>query len=194
TLEKGHITLVNKLSDKNLNEREIALQECIISGMERIKFASIIYGVSKSKGKGMSYDKNKDKAQLIKTSDVSPSSNSQTSKVTCFVPAFDKDKSLNKSEPKMIESKFLKKVEPKIYGPNVMKSANVKIHSRKNIYKQKVWNEYRSFYRKKAQNKIIHVRTYQKGPIKVWVPKSQIGISSQRRNSGGSSSDGVEER
>lgn len=49
TLEKDHIILINK-ADKNLSEQEIALQDFIITGLERTKITSIIYGVSKIKG------------------------------------------------------------------------------------------------------------------------------------------------
>ncbi|XP_050888609.1 sugar transporter ERD6-like 6 [Lathyrus oleraceus] len=120
TLEKDHITLVNKLSDKNLNEHEIDLQDFIMTGIERTKLASIIYGLSKSKGKGMVYNENKAKAQLIKTSDASPSRNSQTGLKTCFVSASDQGKSLNKSESKMIESKVMNKPIPKMSKSKVL--------------------------------------------------------------------------
>lgn len=72
---KDHITLVNKLSDKNLNEHEIALQDFIMAGLEITKPASIIYGVSKRKGKGLGYNENKAEVQLIKISYAYPSSN-----------------------------------------------------------------------------------------------------------------------
>ncbi|XP_050888860.1 uncharacterized protein LOC127094028 [Lathyrus oleraceus] len=131
-LDKEHITLVNKLSNKNLNEHEIDLQDFIMTGIERTKLAYIIYGVSKSKGKDMSYNENKAKAQLIKTPNASPSSNSQTDLKTYFVPASDKGKSLNKSKPKMVESKVLNKLTP-----NMSKSKVVK-DSEPNIQKLKV--------------------------------------------------------
>lgn len=70
TFEKDHITLVSKLSDKNLNEHELALQDFIMTGLERTKLASIIYGVSNSKGKGIGYNEKCVKTQLIKTSNI----------------------------------------------------------------------------------------------------------------------------
>lgn len=37
TLQKDHITLVNKSSDKNLNEHEITLQDFIMIGIEKAR-------------------------------------------------------------------------------------------------------------------------------------------------------------
>lgn len=56
-LEKGHIAHVKDVSDKPLDEHEITLQEFIPSGLKRTKLAYMIYGVSKSRGKGLGYCK-----------------------------------------------------------------------------------------------------------------------------------------
>lgn len=55
SLERDHISQVNKVSNKPLSENEMALQEFIIYGFKINKLASIIYGVSKSKGEGIVY-------------------------------------------------------------------------------------------------------------------------------------------
>ena len=55
SLERDHIAQVNKVSDKPLSEHEMALQEFIIYGFKITKLASMIYGVSKSKGEGIVY-------------------------------------------------------------------------------------------------------------------------------------------
>lgn len=54
--------------DKYLSEHEMTLQDFIITCLERIKIASIIYGVSKIKGKGLGYSEICfiKKAQLLK--------------------------------------------------------------------------------------------------------------------------------
>lgn len=94
SFEKDRITLVNTISDKNLSEHETTLQDLIITGLEKTKHASMIYLVSKSKGKCMGYNDKcaKVKAQLMKTSYASFSSNAQTGLKTCFVPASKKVK------------------------------------------------------------------------------------------------------
>ena len=48
TLEKDHKVILDKTSEKSIEEHEIALQSFITTGLERTKFASMIYGVSKS--------------------------------------------------------------------------------------------------------------------------------------------------
>lgn len=45
--------------------------------------------------------------------------------------------------------------------------AKVKTYPRQNYYKQKVWNESRPFYQKKAQSKRKLVRTNNRGHIRV---------------------------
>lgn len=52
---RDHISQVNKVFDKTLSEHEMTLQEFIITSFERTKLAFMIYGVSKSKGKGLGY-------------------------------------------------------------------------------------------------------------------------------------------
>lgn len=43
------------MCDKPLDKNELALQNFIISDYERMKLASMIYGVSKSKWEGLGY-------------------------------------------------------------------------------------------------------------------------------------------
>ena len=43
------------MSNKPLGEHEMALQEFIITGFNMTKLASMIYGVSRSKGEGIGY-------------------------------------------------------------------------------------------------------------------------------------------
>lgn len=53
-LEKEQLASMKYMSDKYLDKNELALQDVIISGYDRIKLASIIYGVSKIKMEGLS--------------------------------------------------------------------------------------------------------------------------------------------
>lgn len=55
SLERDHMAQVNKVCDKPLREHEMDLQKFIITGFERTKLASMIYGVSKSEGEGLGY-------------------------------------------------------------------------------------------------------------------------------------------
>lgn len=70
-MEKNHIILVNKLSDKNLSEHEIGLQDFIITSPENTKLTSITYEISKRKRKGLGYNEKCAKVQLIESSDTS---------------------------------------------------------------------------------------------------------------------------
>lgn len=54
-LERDHISLVKEVSDKLLDEREMTLLDFIITDFNKIKLASIVYGVSRSKGGGLGY-------------------------------------------------------------------------------------------------------------------------------------------
>lgn len=46
---------MKNMSNKSLDKSELAIRDSIISGYDRIKLASIIYGVSNSKGGGLGY-------------------------------------------------------------------------------------------------------------------------------------------
>lgn len=56
-LERDHIAHVKDVSDKTFDKHEIPLQEFILIGLQRTKLASMIYGVSRSKGEGLGYHK-----------------------------------------------------------------------------------------------------------------------------------------
>ena len=57
-----------------------------------------------------------------------------------------------------------------------MKSSetNVKAYPRHNFYKKKVWNDPRYYYKEILHNKKKPRVTNTKGPIRLWVPKSEI--------------------
>lgn len=55
SLERDNIALVKEVSDKPLDEHETTLQKFIITSFNRTKLASMIYGVSRSKGEGLGY-------------------------------------------------------------------------------------------------------------------------------------------
>lgn len=45
--ERNHIAPVKDVCDKNLDKHEMDLQEFILTGLKRTKFASTVYGVSR---------------------------------------------------------------------------------------------------------------------------------------------------
>lgn len=57
-VEKDQIALAQDMCGKTLDENELALQNLIIFGFERIKLAFMIYGVSKRKREGLGYYQN----------------------------------------------------------------------------------------------------------------------------------------
>lgn len=56
-LQKDHISLLKEVSNKPLDEREMDNQESLMNGFNTIKLASMIYGVSRTKGEGLGCSK-----------------------------------------------------------------------------------------------------------------------------------------
>lgn len=111
-LERDQITLIKDISDKPLDKYELALQEFIISGFERTKLASMIYGVSKSKVEGLGFHQkpyNSMTEILVKQSDPSSSSTSQKGLNAYFMSATINGKVLNQTKLVMDDSQVLKK-------------------------------------------------------------------------------------
>lgn len=76
-LKKDQIALIKDMSDEPLNEYDLSLQEFFISGFNKTKFASMIYGVSRSKWEGFDYRQksfNPRTETLMRPSDPSSSS------------------------------------------------------------------------------------------------------------------------
>lgn len=70
----------------------------------------------------------------------------------------------------------MKKIEPKTSSYKVLKCSEPKdkIHSRQQTFKSKVLKNPTPYYKEKAKNKRKPSKTNLKGPIQVWVPKSEI--------------------
>lgn len=99
-LERDHNAPVKDVSDKILDKHEIDLQEFILTGLEITKLASMIYGVSRSKGEGMGYCQkpfNLRTKTLIKPSDPSSSKSTQKGLDFYFTLDFNNAKILNQS-------------------------------------------------------------------------------------------------
>lgn len=120
--------------DKPIDEHEMALQDFIITGFNRTKLASMIFGVSRSKEEGLGYLQkyfNTRFETLSKPTNPSFSSSDQKGLDSHFVPATQNAKVLNQSEPKAIASRVLDKLEPKTLKSMVMKKQKPKISGAK---------------------------------------------------------------
>lgn len=101
----------------------MALQEFIMTDFERIKLASMIYGVSKRKGEGFGYHQkpfNTRTKTLIKPLNPSSSSSFQKGLYSQFVPGTNA-KVLNQSELITVELEVLKNIEPETSRSKILK-------------------------------------------------------------------------
>ncbi|KAK2401717.1 putative mitochondrial protein [Trifolium repens] len=167
--------------DKVPPEHEFALQEFLINGMKRSKIASLIYHVSRNRGEGLGFSRFKDNPLFSK-----PSKSDNSKPKAVFVKS--QSEAIGIPEPKKIivseakKPQTLKPSEPKVSKPQT----NVKINKTL-VYskaKHKSYTKPKSFSKcfnnsrapdrpyKQKQSKVM--RTNSKGPIKVWVPKSEI--------------------
>ena len=167
--------------DKVPPEHEFALQEFLINGMKRSKIASLIYHVSRNRGEGLGFSRFKDNPLFSK-----PSKSDNSKPKAVFVKS--QSEAIVIPEPEKIivseakKPQTLKPSEPKVFKPQT----NVKINKTL-VYskaKHKSYTKPKSFSKcfnnsrapdrpyKQKQSKVM--RTNSKGPIKVWVPKSEI--------------------
>jgi len=114
--------LQEKCSGKTLSEHEIALEDFIISGIDRSKLASMIYSIYKNNGKriGFSYGKSKgglktffvpEGGKLETVVQSEPEASSSKAKITSK-PKNSKPEAMINSEPRTSKIKILKKAEP----------------------------------------------------------------------------------
>lgn len=77
------------------------------------------------------------------------------------------------SEPNTFKSKVVRKLVPKTSGSKFLKNSetNVKAYPRQSLYKKKVWNKPKHYYKARAHNKKKPRVTNTKGPVRLWVPK-----------------------
>ncbi|KAK2456470.1 gag-protease polyprotein [Trifolium repens] len=176
--------------DKVPPEHEFVLQEFLISGLKRSKIASLIYHVSRNRGEGLVFSRFKNDSFFSK-----PSKEKKKKTKTIFVKS--QSEALNKSasektlKPEAPKSKDLKvkTSEPKTHKPQAnVKSKEALTHSRakpQSYPKPKTFltrvDNSRSSEKFFKQRPPRHVKTNTKGPIKVWVPKSEIIFASDLR-------------
>jgi len=126
--------LQEKCSGKTLSEHEIALEDFIISGIDKSKVASMIYNIYKNNGKGIGFSDDKSKEISLKTCcecikgglktffvpegaepetvvQSEPKASNYKAKIISK-PKNSKPKAMIKSEPGTSKIKILKKAEP----------------------------------------------------------------------------------
>lgn len=104
----------------------MTLHDFLIMGINITKFASMIYGVSKSKGEGLGFhEKCQDSKTLTWKKPSEPSSSSYGDKGLrdYFVSVAESIKVLNLSESITKKSKVVRKTVPKISGSEFLKSS-----------------------------------------------------------------------
>jgi hypothetical protein len=173
--------------DKVPPEHEFALQELLINGMQRSKIASLIYHVSRNRGEGLGFSRFKDNPLFSKPSNID-----KTKPKAIFVKSQSEVKSVSdseetsKSEVKKSEVLNVKISEPKTSKPQTnVRSKETLIHTRaksKSYPKPKTFSKRldksRTSERSFKQRSPKAIKTNSKGPIKVWVPKSEIVFAS----------------
>ncbi|KAK2443928.1 bromodomain-containing protein [Trifolium repens] len=173
--------------DKVPPEHEFVLQEFLISGMKRSKIASLIYHVSRNRGEGLGFLHFKHNPLFSKPSNVD-----KTKPKAVFVKSqsevLNESASDKTSKPEAPMSKALKvkTLEPKTFKPQAnVKSKEALTHSRAKskcypkpkTFSTRVDNS-RGSNRPFKQRPPRPTRTNTKGPIKIWVPKSEIIFAS----------------
>jgi hypothetical protein len=175
------------LDDKVPPEHEFALQEFLINGMKRSKIASLIYHVSRNRGEGLGFSRFKDNPLSSKSSNIDKSK-PKVVFVKSQSEVLNESASNRTSKPEAQKSKTLKDKtsEPKIFKPQAnVKSKEALTHSRTKLksytkpknFSTRVVNS-RGSDRSFKQRPPRPVKTNTKGPIKIWVPKSQIIFAS----------------
>jgi hypothetical protein len=166
-IEKDQISYVQKGYDKTLNKHEIDIQKFIISSIERIKLASMIYGVSRNKGErvGFSEDTTHQSMKVLeKPIEASCSDCEQKELYPHFVPEASKAKVIHQSGPKTSESKVLNKSKPKTPKSMVLKSSRPKAkkNSRLKAIKPKVLKDSKQYcLRPKTTMTISHIISFE---------------------------------
>ena len=167
--------------DKVPPEHEFALQEFLINGMKRSKIASLIYHVSRNRGEGLEFSRFKDNPLFSK-----PSKSDNSKPKAVFVKS--QSEAIVIPEPEKIivseakKSQTLKPSEPKISKPQTnVKTKTTLIYSKaksKSYTKPKSFpkglNNSRASERPNKQKQPKALRTNSRGPIKIWVPRSEI--------------------
>jgi len=108
--------LQEKCSGKTLSEHEIALEDFIISGIDRSKVASMIYNIYKNNGKGIGFTDGKSK-------EISHKACCERIKgglKTFFVPEGVEPKTVVQSEPEASSSKVKITSKPKKFKSKTM--------------------------------------------------------------------------
>ena len=195
--------LQEKCNEKPLSNREIALEDFIISGIDRSRVASMIYSIYKNNGRGIGFPEVKlektnlksccecikeglktffvpEGAELETVVQSEPEASSSKAKITSK-PKNSKSKAMIKSDSKTSKVRILKRSEPipqSLVKPKsgVLKSKfQKKTVTASEVPKPKVMVNQKQ---PNSQHKVQEVKskalsTNLPGPIEQWVPKSK---------------------
>ncbi|KAK2382366.1 putative mitochondrial protein [Trifolium repens] len=173
--------------DKFPQQHEFALHELLINGMQRSKIASLIYHVSRNRGEGLGFSRFKDNPLFSKPSNIDKTKpNAVFVKSQSEVKSASDSEKTSKSEVKKSEALNVKILEPKTSKTQTnVRPKETLIHSRaksKSYPKPKTFSkrldDSRTSDRSFKQRPPKAIKTNSKGPIKVWVPKSEIVFAS----------------
>ncbi|KAK2432209.1 gag-protease polyprotein [Trifolium repens] len=171
--------------DKIPLEHEFALQELLINGMQRSKIASLIFHVSRNIGEGLGFshfkenplfskpskiDKEKPKAVFVKSQSVVTDIPDSEKIIESEIK---KSQTLNTSEPKASKPQTNVKINKTLVYSKAKSRSYVKP---KNF--SKGFDNFRTTDRPFKQKQSKAVKTNHKGPIKIWVPRSEIVYAS----------------
>ena len=164
----------------SLGKHNQAFHKFITSGIDRTKLASMIYGVGKYDKEGLGYEEGctSSDGSLKVLQNSCSSSISQTVLSNHFVPAVS---AMNLTEPIDQKLKGIVISEPDnsdVLVSSLFNASDSMVESNSatkvNFNKKSARKDTKSSYTPTGQNRRKHVKTNQKGPICIWVPKSQI--------------------
>jgi len=112
--------LQEKCNGKSLSKHEIALEDFIISGIDRSKLASMIYSIYKNNGKGIGFSEEKPNEVSLKACCECIKEGLKT----FFLPEGAKFETIVQSEPEASSSKAKIISKPKSFKPKAMINSN----------------------------------------------------------------------
>ncbi|RHN74567.1 hypothetical protein MtrunA17_Chr2g0311791 [Medicago truncatula] len=157
--------LKEKCNGKSLSEEEIALEEYIMSGIDRSKVASMIYSIYRNNGKGIGFSEGKPNEISLKAYCECIKEGLKT----VFVPEGAKNETVAQSEPKASSSKAKITSKPKNFKPTTMinydsKTSKIKILKRSEPVPQSLMKPEAGILKLKSQRKKAVVFTENSEP------------------------------
>ena len=165
--------LQEKCDGKPLSKHEIALEDFIISGIDKSKVASMIYSIYKNNGIGIGFSEGKPNEISLKACCECIKEGMKT----FFVPEGAQSKTVTQSEPEVSSSKTKnisksKNTKPKAMTNSDSKTPKIKILKRSELVPQSLMNPESEILKPKLQRKKTIVASREPKPKgvkpKVW--------------------------